>query len=231
MSAENNETPTQETPQNNLISLDNCDFSNKSNIINSPRSIKACLCLGIELAELYKLNMDEFKKKYPEVKKLDEELLKLRYDAEEKFRESTVEQAKKERQKIIEEEEKGNKNNQNNKKDEKKNNGENKEENQENQENKDEETLKWEKIIEKEKKGIEKIKKRQKQNIENLIEEQINKELIVKVNEVKEQIKKEKEDSNKKELEEKRKKEDLERKKKEEAKRKEFEEKLMILKK
>ena len=75
---------------------------------------------GIELAELYKLNMDEFKKKYPEVKKLDEELLKLRYDAEEKFRESTVEQAKKERQKIIEEEEKGNKNNQNNKKDEKK---------------------------------------------------------------------------------------------------------------
>ena len=120
MSAENNETPTQEPPQNNLISLDNCDFSNKSNIINSPRSIKACLCLGIELTELYKLNMDEFKKKYPEVKKLDEELLKLRYDAEEKFRESTVEQAKKERQKIIEEEEKGNKNNQNNKKDEKK---------------------------------------------------------------------------------------------------------------
>ena len=64
------------------------------------------------------------------------------------------------------------------------------------------------------------------QNIENLIEEQINKELMVKVNEVKEQIKKEKEDSNKKELEEKRKKEDMERKKKEEAKRKEFEEKL-----
>ena len=67
---ENNETPEQETK--NLISLDNCDFSNKSNRINSPRSLKACLSLGIEFSELYQLSMNEFKNKYPEVKKLDD---------------------------------------------------------------------------------------------------------------------------------------------------------------
>ena len=72
-----------------------------------------------------------------------------------------------------------------------------------------------EKLIEKEKKGIEKIKKRQRQNIESLIEEQINKELLIKVTEVKEQLKREREEEAKKELEDKRKKEELERKEKE----------------
>ena len=130
---ENNETPEQGTK--NLISLDNCDFSNKSNRINSPRSLKACLSLGIELSELYKISMDEFKNKYPEVKKLNEDLLKLRYDAEEKFRAETVKQAQEGRKKIIEEEEakKNNKKNEN----EEKNNDES---------NKDDDIKKWEKF-------------------------------------------------------------------------------------
>ena len=38
---------------------------------------------------------------------------------------------------------------------------------------------KWEKVLENEKRAIEKIKKKQRQNIESMIEEQINKELII----------------------------------------------------
>ena len=186
--AQNENTEAQkENTDKNLISLDNCDFSNKSNVLNSPRSIEACLRLGIERAELYQLSMDEFKKKYPEVKNLSDELIKLRYDAEEKFRNDTIKQAQEERNKIISENEK-------NKKNENKENNNNDEQPQ----NKDDDITKWEKLIENEKKGIEKIKKRQRQNIESLIEEQINKELIIKVNEVKDQIKKEKEEEAKK---------------------------------
>ena len=208
--AQNENTEAQkENTDKNLISLDNCDFSNKSNVLNSPRSIEACLRLGIERAELYQLNMDEFKKKYPEVKNLSDELIKLRYDAEEKFRNETIKQAQEERNKIINENEK-------NKKNENKENNNNDEQPQ----NKDDDIAKWEKLIENEKKGIEKIKKRQRQNIESLIEEQINKELIIKVNEVKDQIKKEKEEEAKKELEQKRKQETFEKKKKDEAKKK-----------
>ena len=180
---ENNETPN--SNENNLISLENYDFSNKSKLINSPRSLNACLRLGIEISELYKISMDDFKQKYPDVRYLDKELLELRYKGENDFRKKTAEQAKEERNKIIEEE----KNKKNEEKDGDKNNEE---------QNKDEDTIKWEKLIEKEKKGIEKIKKRQRQNIESLIEEQINKELLIKVTEVKEQLKREREEEAKK---------------------------------
>jgi hypothetical protein len=101
---ENNETP--EDKPKKVISVDNADFTNKSQMINSPRSLEACLRVGIEPSELYKLNMNDFKKKYPDVKELSQELLKYRYDAEEKFRCETVEQVKKERNAIIESEKK-----------------------------------------------------------------------------------------------------------------------------
>ena len=99
---ENNETPN--SNENNLISLENYDFSNKSKLINSPRSLNACLRLGIEISELYKISMDDFKQKYPDVRYLDKELLELRYKGENDFRKKTAEQAKEERNKIIEEE-------------------------------------------------------------------------------------------------------------------------------
>jgi hypothetical protein len=113
MEAENNNTKEYNDQENNeteekkpkkLISIENVDLSNKSQIINSPRSLEACLRVGIEPSELYKLNMDEFKKKYPDVKELSEDLLKYRYDAEEKFRRETLEQVKQERIEIIENE-------------------------------------------------------------------------------------------------------------------------------
>ena len=58
----------------------------------------------------------------------------------------------------------------------------------------DEVDKKWEKILENEKKSIEKVKKKQRQNIESMIEDQINKELIIRVNEAKEIINKKKEE-------------------------------------
>ena len=89
---ENDETP--ETNTKKLISLENADFNKESQSLNSPRSLEACLHLGIEPAELYKLSLEKFKKKYPEVKKLSQELIKYRYDAEEKFRNETIKEVK-----------------------------------------------------------------------------------------------------------------------------------------
>ena len=75
-------------------------------MINSPRSLKACEQLGVEPNELYKLTKEKFKEKYPELINMNEKLIQIRYDAEEKFREETIKQVKEARTKIIEEEEK-----------------------------------------------------------------------------------------------------------------------------
>ena len=64
---------------------------------------------------------------------------------------------------------------------------------------------KMKKIIEDEKKAIEKIKKRQRQNIESLIESQINKELMIKTNEEKAKKQKYKEEKQIEETEKKKK--------------------------
>ena len=75
-----NDEENEETPEDNskkVISLDNADFSNKSQIINSPRSLEACLRVGVDPSELYKLNMDEFKKKISGCKKIKSRIIKI----------------------------------------------------------------------------------------------------------------------------------------------------------
>ena len=118
-------------------------------MINSPRSIKACNRVGVELSELYQLTMEEFINKYPEVNNMDEKIIKYRYDAEEKFRKETIEQIIKERNKIIEKEKRKDKE---------------KEEDNEGYEFNENANM-----IEKEKKNIERIKRKQKLDIENMI--------------------------------------------------------------
>ena len=89
-------------------------------------------------------------------------MIQFRYESEEKYRMNSIDQVKQERQKIIENEEK--------KPDEQKTkNGEDNK--------KGEMDEKMEKIIEEEKKALEKIKKKQKMDIEAMIEEQINNEI------------------------------------------------------
>ena len=152
-------------------------------MINSPRSLQACEQLGVEPLELYQLTLDKFKEKYPELINSNEKLIQIRYDAEEKFREETIKQVKEVRTKIIEDSEK---------KKEETTKDMNKSTTKGYNPGGDDVDKKWEKILESEKKAIEKIKKKQRQNIESMIEDQINKELMVKVNEAKEIKKKKK---------------------------------------
>ena len=94
--------------EQNLISVENADFSNKKSILNSPRSLEACFRLGIEPSELYQLTLEEFKIVNPDVPHLPQDMIQFRYDAEEKYRNASINQVKEERQKIIEEKEKKN---------------------------------------------------------------------------------------------------------------------------
>ena len=157
-------------------------------MINSPRSLTACQQLGVEPEELYQLTPDKFKSKYPELINATEKVFQMRFEAAEKFREETIKEVKEVRNKIIEEEGK-------------KKEDTNKEMNKSTSRvgnNTDDVDKKWEKVLENEKRAIEKIKKKQRQNIESMIEEQINKELMMKVNEAKEIINRKKEEENEK---------------------------------
>ena len=107
-------------------------------MINSPRSLEACKRIGVEPSELYKLSDEEFKQKFPEVIGFTQKLYQYRYDAEEKFRNETIEQVKEERNKIIKEKEESN---------------ENKDGNENKVKNSEETEKKWEKLIENEKKN------------------------------------------------------------------------------
>ena len=69
-----------------MISILNADFTDKKLVIDSPHSIKACLHLGIETSELIQLNFEEFLQKYPDVRSLEPDMQKYRYNASEKFR-------------------------------------------------------------------------------------------------------------------------------------------------
>ena len=71
--------------------------------MNSPRSLQACFSLGIEPSELYQITMDEFKLLNPDVRYLPQEMIQLRYDAEEKYRNDSINQVKEARQKIMQE--------------------------------------------------------------------------------------------------------------------------------
>ena len=160
-------------------------------MINSPRSLEACNLLGVQPSELYQITLEQFKKKYPDAIGLSPEILQYRYDEEEKFRLKTIEEVKNERNKIIEA--------QNKKEDEAKTNRDIRESTVKGNNLEDTERI-WGKIIENEKKAIEKIKKKQRQDIQTIIEEQINKELMKRLTEVKERNKKLKEEEAEKQL-------------------------------
>ena len=78
-------------------------------MVNSPRTLEACTRLGIDPSELYQISLEEFKQINHDVRLLSQNMIKYRYDAEERFRNETIEQVKKEREQIIKEiEEKNN---------------------------------------------------------------------------------------------------------------------------
>ena len=59
--------------------------------------------MGIETSELIQQNLEEFKTTHPDVRSLDQDMLKFRYNASEKFRIQSINLIKKEREKIIDE--------------------------------------------------------------------------------------------------------------------------------
>ena len=146
--------------------MENVDFSNNSQKINSPRSIKACLNLGIKPHELYKLNIIQFKEKYQDVMKLNEFLINFRYEQEDKFRLAMIKLAAEERNKIIEKEE------------EKKVKIDNEQKKMLVQNSLEK---KWKKILENEKKNFEIAKRKQQMEIQSIIEDEIKKEIKEKL--------------------------------------------------
>ena len=89
----------EEVPES--INVENADFTNKNKMINSPRTLKACKELGILPTELYKLSMDDYKKKDKTYFTLDQNLLKVKYEGYEKFRNDSIALVRKRREILI----------------------------------------------------------------------------------------------------------------------------------
>ena len=189
---------TQKENKEEFTSIINADFTDKRTIIDSPRSIQACLNLGIQISELIQLDLEEFKLKYPEIRSLDPDMIKYRYNAAEKFRIQSINLLKKERQRIIDGDEIS-QNEDNFKKtvtSMSKTGGFNKGGNVELTTDE-----KMEQILKEQKKAIHKIKQKQRQDIQALIKMQIDKEISEKINIEKQRRQKEKEEENNRELE------------------------------
>ena len=146
------------------ISVETADFTNKYNMINSPRSLRACRELGIIPIELYQISIEEYKSQNPTSFSLDQKMLQFRYEGYEKFRKDTIALVKKRREILISKE-------------------------NENEDDKNRTVrsmnnfvaISLEKLKQREKKAMENLRNQQKKNIKNLIEEQINKEILKKV--------------------------------------------------
>jgi hypothetical protein len=132
-------------------------------MINSPRSLKACQELGILPIELYQISIEEYKNRNKDSFTMDQKVLKYRYDGFEKFRNESINLARKRREIIIYKE---NANTQKSRK------------------SKSENSFimrSLEKMKEGEKKAMENLKNQQRKNIKSIIEDQINHEILKKV--------------------------------------------------
>ena len=146
-----------------MITVENADFSNKNNMINSPRSLKACKELGILPIELYKISIEEYRSQNPNSITLEPKMLQFRYEGYEKFRKDSITLVKKRREILIK---------------------------KENESYTSTTRLKTynnfltrslEKMKEGERKAMQNLKNQQKKNIKNIIEDQINKEILKKI--------------------------------------------------
>ena len=154
---------------------------------------------------MIQLDLEEFKSKYPEVRSLDPEMLKYRYSAAEKFRMQSINLLKKEREKIIEEENIQNTIESTDKENFRKTHSTSRGIGGRgwtriNSESSVDEN-KMEKILSEQKRAIQKIKQKQRQDIQALIQSQINKEISERINTEKQRRYKEKEEENNRELE------------------------------
>ena len=73
--------------------LTNIDFNNNEDKLNSPKSKKALLLLGIEEKDLYFISKNEFIQNHPELINLTEELKLRRYENYENLRKNKIKKA------------------------------------------------------------------------------------------------------------------------------------------
>ena len=170
---EHNDNQTRNKSRNKSGSntLETVDFTNKKIRINSPKSRKALLSLGLDEKELYEITMKEYIDSHPELKKASNEVQEKRYNHYNDRRLRSITEAKEMRQKIIEDE------------NEEKNNEHEKEDKQGTQDE----------IIKKELEKLELIKKQQIGEIKNMIEYEYNQREAYKKNKQKEKEREEKE--------------------------------------
>ena len=145
------------------------DFTNKKIKINSPRSKKVLLALGLDENKLYEISKKEYIDSHPELKQASEEVQDKRYEHFNNRRIKAIEDAKKARQELIDESEKNN-------------------------EKEEEEVVQstQEELIKKELEKLELIKKQQIGEIKNMIEYEHNQKEAYKKNKRKEKEREEK---------------------------------------
>ena len=147
------------------MSVENVDFEKQRKEIDSPRSLQACEDLGILPEELFHKTFEEFIKEHPDIINLSQEVLKIRYNNIEEYRNKLIDQVKKKRQDIINQKEEGS------------------EKNNTNQKNyiiEGNEAMKKEisEIQKKGEKNLEKIRQRQNNVIETKIEKELKTEML-----------------------------------------------------
>ena len=89
----------------NLINLNNCDFYNIKEKLNSPRSLEACYRLGIDVKDLYYKDFHQFKLENNEIITLSKESQIIRWEHNEKRRKEYLQALIQVRQKMKEDEE------------------------------------------------------------------------------------------------------------------------------
>ena len=97
-------TETKKENDENLVSIETADFQNKDTVMNSPRSIEACMRLGVAISELYFVDFETYKNQNPDMRNLPKDIQQKRFDGIEKLRNDTISEVKEMRQKIIDEE-------------------------------------------------------------------------------------------------------------------------------
>lgn len=81
--------------------LENLDYANQKERINSPRSLEALNLLGIEPQKLYYMTFKDYLEKHPELKALEKHLQEFRYQHQEDKRLSRIKMATEKREQLI----------------------------------------------------------------------------------------------------------------------------------
>ena len=84
-----------------MITIENCDFMDKEEKLNSPRTLKACRTNGVIPEELYHIDYKQYLSVHPEISSLPEEIKRYRFNLLEKLRLKKIKLVKDKRSELI----------------------------------------------------------------------------------------------------------------------------------